>query len=459
MQFNARLRNLSGYGLVSKSLAIISLITILLFFANDGHAQEGKGVTGRAGKDFALFFAVNQYDSMRPLNRPVRDAEAIAKELEAYYGFRTEVVKDPTLDEMEQKLKLVQQEYAAGRLASDGQLLVFFTGHGMVENKNGFFLAKDSDPEKLPRTAWAYAYWRPFLNSINCKHILVVIDACYSGTFDPDWWGKGDFGRPGTLSEGEYLLVEHEKYKTRMFFTSATEVQSPDDSNFAKKFLAALRSRGGSDGILTSTELFSYLEQARPKPHYGNFGDYDPGSGFLFILQNPLDKGLTNQEETKAMEMELQAWRAARDADTIGALKAYLEQFPNGAFRGAAIIRIQELEQEAANHREELTWEFAEEKANREGYLAYLNEYPDGKYSGQATQWLQRQRAEEMQRQAEAEAQRRVEEEKKKKLAGAFGSRQDVVEGPGGDPNASQLEHIATAPGDQLGGLMGRRVV
>jgi len=334
----------------------------------------------RPGKDCALFFAVNQYDKMRPLSNPIRDAEAIAKELKDHYGFATEVVKNPTLDQIEEKLKFYQKQFAAGRFASDGQLLIFFTGHGMVENKNGFFLAKDSDPERLLRTAWAYAYWRPFLNAIGCKHILVSLDACFSGTFDPGWWSKSGFGRPGELSEGERLLAEHEKYKTRKFFTSATEVESPDDSKFAKKFLEGLRSRGGRDGILTSTELFTYLEQASPKPHAWDFGDYDPGASFLFILDNPLENPSVNLEETNALEKDLLAWKAARDANTIHAYRAYLQQFPNGEFRGLAIGRIQELEQEAANRREELAWEIAKEKNTKEAYLAYQREYPGGKY-------------------------------------------------------------------------------
>lgn len=259
-------------------------------------------------------------------------------------------------------------------------MLIFFTGHGAVENKNGFFLAKDSDPERLHRTAFLYEYWRPFLNTIDCKHILVAADACYSGTFDPNWWSKPGFSRPNELSEGERLLASHEKYKTRMFFTSATEVQSPDDSQFAKKILEGLRTGAGRDGILTSTELFSFLELASPKPHYGNFGDYDPGSSFLFILQNPLENPSTKLQETDALERDFQAWKTARNANTIIAFQAYLRQFPNGEFRGFAITKIQELEQEAANRREELAWEIAKEKNTKEAYLAYQREYPSGKY-------------------------------------------------------------------------------
>lgn len=450
----------------------------------------------RSGKDYALFFAVNQYDKMRPLSNPIRDAKVIAGELEARFGFKTEIVENPSIEQIEQKLAFYKKQFASGRFASDGQLLLFFTGHGMVENKNGFFLARDSDPEKLPRTAWGYEYWRPFLNTIDCKHLLVSIDACYSGTFDPNWWSKSGFGRPDDRSEGEKLLARHEQYKTRMFFTSATEVQSPDDSQFVKKFLEGLRSGAGRDGILTSTELFSFLEQAYPQPYFGNFGDYDPGSSFLFVLQNPLENTSVSLEGTQAMEKDLKAWKAARAANTISDLQAYLQQFPKGEFRGMAIMKIQDLEREAANHREELAWEFAKEKNNREAYLDYQEEYPEGQYYKEASLWIQEAaRLEAEKSRAVADAKRKAEQQaweaaKEDDTKEAYlGYQQAYPEGiffqeaseqlrklerkdrwssilfpdnpqsSDGDLNTSMPEGISTAPSTTNGGLGGRGVV
>ncbi|MFN7120210.1 MAG: FISUMP domain-containing protein [Saprospiraceae bacterium] len=245
----------------------------------------------RLGKNHALFFAINDYDSIRPLSNPIADAKAIAQELERTYNFTTEVVENPTIEEIEAKLKLYANRFANKELDQDGQLFIYFSGHGVVDNQNGFFLAKDSDPEKLSRTAFAYEYWRPFTNNISCKHILVAIDACFSGTFDPNWWSRSDgrFKRPGELSDSEKLIANHEQYTTRLFFTSAAETESPDQSNFARKLLEGLRSGGGTDNILTSTELFAYVELANPKPHRGEFGKNEAGSSFLFITSNPVE--------------------------------------------------------------------------------------------------------------------------------------------------------------------------
>lgn len=241
-------------------------------------------------QDRALFFAVQQYDheAVKPLKHPVGDAKEIAEKLEVIYGFTTEVVENPSLDLMVQKLRAYEKNYASGVWGSESRLLLFFSGHGQVEHRNGYFLPADADPARLYRTAFAYFNWAPFIDNLQCKHILVAIDACYSGTFDPNWWNgqKAVMGRPGEISQGDLLIANHERYTTRQFMTSATETKTPDKSKFAKKFIEGLLSRGGDDGILTSTELFAYLEDANPVPYRGEFGKDEPESSYLFIASN-----------------------------------------------------------------------------------------------------------------------------------------------------------------------------
>jgi hypothetical protein len=54
-------------------------------------------------------------------------------------------------------------------------------------------------------------------------------------------------------------------------------------SPFTRKFLEALRSYGGEDGVLTINEILSYIEKVDPQPRFGEFGNNEPGSDFLFI--------------------------------------------------------------------------------------------------------------------------------------------------------------------------------
>jgi hypothetical protein len=79
-------------------------------------------------------------------------------------------------------------------------------------------------------------------------------------------------------------------YKTRKYLTSGGKEYVPDgrpgmNSPFARKFLEALRGRGGKDLILSLIELNSYVETLKPQPRMGEFGDNAPGSDFVFIAR------------------------------------------------------------------------------------------------------------------------------------------------------------------------------
>lgn len=303
----------------------------------------------RKGKDYAVFFAVNNYQSTKitALQNPINDAKLIAEHLRSMYDFDTKVVENPTYDIIRSTLNAYRDSFRTNRFDNDGQLLVFFSGHGRNEANVGYFLPADVNPDDIERSAFSYNNWRGKIDNISCKHILVAIDACYSGTFDPQFGMRSDglFGtRAGELSEGERLVVEHNKHKTRLFFTSGeTDQPTPDKSDFAKKIIAALLTKGYDDGVLTSSEIFSnHLEKAAPRPRTGEFGNDEAGSSFLFIskelpakVQPMTDEEATttippmyinfdlNQEKITGKEVVRLAPKIARNPSTRWVVKGF----------------------------------------------------------------------------------------------------------------------------------------
>ena len=334
-------------------------------------------------QDRALFFAVNNYENLQSLSNPIKDAIAISKELETNYGFETEVIQNPDIQTIERTLESYANNYASGKFKTEEQLLIYFTGHGVVKFKNGFFMAKDSEANRVTPNGISYEFWRPFINSIPCKHILVALDACYSGTFDPNWYNKNKnvFARPGELSEGERLIVEHQKYTTRLFMTSATEIETPDKSSFAKKFLEGLRTYGREDGILTFTELFGYIDNATPRPHHGDFGDDEAGSSFLFISDQYRNAATFDADHAKQRATDLKAWQTAQTQNTIEAYEKYTNTFQNGIFLKQAQKKIIEI----ADQNE---WAIAQALNTELSYNQYLSQYPNGQFSEAAKQKL-----------------------------------------------------------------------
>lgn len=292
----------------------------------------------RRGKDYALFFAVNEYQNMRSLDNPIKNARSIAQNLQIHYGFNTEIVLNPTLDDIVSKLHEYKDKFAKNRNGehqSNGQLLIFFSGHGVVENDIGYFCPTDADPKRVYSSCLSYNPWRNFIDEMDCQHILVAIDACFSGRFDPNWKSKigTSLGkRPGELSESGKLLAHHEMHTTRWFFSSATDVESPDNSNFAYYFKEGLATLGGVDRILTSSELWTRLELSSPKPHQGKFGKNEPESSFLFIKTGrKVAIAQPNQ-----YDKELNDWNQAKSQNTIASYQTFLKNYPYGKFTSQA---------------------------------------------------------------------------------------------------------------------------
>ncbi|MEO0585168.1 MAG: caspase family protein, partial [Bacteroidota bacterium] len=285
-------------------------------------------------KDYALFFACNNYQKMDDLKNPIQNVRDIASILQRDYSFSTQVVENPSLTDMRKILKQYEEDFQNGRKDAKGQLLLFLTGHGKVESETGFFIPSDGDPEDLYFTSFNYDYWRKVINNFNCQHILVAVDACFSVRFDPKWKGtkNPDFSRPGERTAKDKMLMQHQSKKARFLFTSdGNEKETPDKSNFAKRFQEGLLSKGENDGILTSTELFTYLEMASPTPHCSDFGDDQVGSSFLFMYGGEI----ANPQS---------AYLKAVDCGTAPCLRKYIKDYPSSPFANAARAQLTLLE-------------------------------------------------------------------------------------------------------------------
>ena len=77
---------------------LLLVLPWLLFTAHVIKQEKSSNV--RPAKDLALFFAVSKYDQWDKLQNPVKDAEAIAGDLNKYYAFDTLVVRNPNQPEL-----------------------------------------------------------------------------------------------------------------------------------------------------------------------------------------------------------------------------------------------------------------------------------------------------------------------------------------------------------------------
>lgn len=233
----------------------------------------------------ALFFATNYYDSFSDLVNPLIDARTVSAELSENYRVLTEVVENPTLNDIMKKLR----EYAGADYSPKDNLLIYFAGHGEFDEvfQEGYVIARDSKMDDPAKTSYvSHSNLRTIVNNIPCEHIFLVMDVCFGGTFDP-LMASAHRGSDLYAEVSPEEFVERKlKYKTRLYLTSGGKEYVPDGrpghhSPFTRKFLEALRGYGGKDKILTVHEMLSFLEKTEPQPRFGEFGDNAPGSDFL----------------------------------------------------------------------------------------------------------------------------------------------------------------------------------
>lgn len=236
-------------------------------------------------KDMAILFATDKYDYWTDLVNPIYDANIIAQELKKKYGFEIEVVENATQEEVFIKLA----DYSQKTYKPQDQLMVFFAGHGYFDETfgEGYVVAKNSLENDRAKTSFiSHNRLRSIINNIPCEHILLTMDVCFGGTFDPVI--ASERSAATSISNDDKFLARKLSYKTRKYLTSGGKTYVSDGvqgkhSPFAQKVLQALKDGGGNDKILTLSEIKPYIEKLIPEPRLGSFGDDNIASDFVFV--------------------------------------------------------------------------------------------------------------------------------------------------------------------------------
>jgi hypothetical protein len=116
------------------------------------------------------------------------------------------------------------------------------------------------------------------------------MDVCFGGTFDEALASARGMEEVYREQQRSEYISKKLFSKTRIYLTSGGKTYVSDGikgqhSPFAKKFIEALDSKGGEDGILTTAEIFGKVEKLQITPRMGAFGSNAPNSDFLFIVK------------------------------------------------------------------------------------------------------------------------------------------------------------------------------
>ena len=141
-------------------------------------------------KKTALLIGVSEYgESIPPLSSPLHDVTAMER-----------VLKNPNLGNFTQIEKLLNPNSEAMRIAifnlfknaeKEDLLLLFFSGHGMINDDNHLYLAtSNTAKDNFEATAVDANFIQTQSKNCYSKRQILILDACYSGAFANGWHTK-----------------------------------------------------------------------------------------------------------------------------------------------------------------------------------------------------------------------------------------------------------------------------
>ncbi len=205
------------------------------------------------GRYYALVIGNNNYAGLEDLGTAINDAQTIAAELTGRYGFEVSLLTNATRADIVFELARLTEV-----LGEYDNLLVYFAGHGIIDDQDGsgYWLGVDADTAN-PDTWIGNEQISEFLGAMKAKHVLVVADSCYAGTL------SGNAIRPMPLEIEDQDLLFISRVKARTVLTSGGLQPVLDDggsghSIFGEAFLNALRS---NEDLMEGYRLFDAVRQ------------------------------------------------------------------------------------------------------------------------------------------------------------------------------------------------------
>jgi TPR repeat protein len=234
------------------------------------------------GTYHALVVGNSSYRHLQGLKSPRADSEAVAALLERDFGFKVTLLKDATRADIIGALAKMR-----ANLKWNDNLLVYYAGHGIVDDatQRGYWLPVDAE-EKVPTNWISTADITDMVRAIEAKHVMVVADACYSGTLMRDTAARMDTARDRTVWLRRILAKRARTVLSSGGNEPVLDSGGGEHSVFAKAFLSALSE---SPDVIDGVSLFEQVRRpvvlnSDQTPQYADIRNAGHDGGeFVFV--------------------------------------------------------------------------------------------------------------------------------------------------------------------------------
>jgi len=283
----------------------------------------------------ALIIGNDAY-SEAPLQNPVNDARAMSARLTSL-GFQVITVVNADREAMEHAIL----DFAS-RLQSDSTGLFYYAGHGIQSRGRNYLLPVDAEVDDERALRFEAVDVQTVLeemafagNRVN----IVILDACRNNPFERRFRGGGR-GLAAIDAAGGTLIA---------YATSPGAVAADGDGNnglYTSELLAALEVPN-----LKAEEVFKRVRVGVSERTGGVQIPWESSSltgDFVFNHDVTTTAGAGAAPAVSAgSRYETLFWETIKESDNAEDFRAYLRQYPQGAFASLARIRVAALEENA----------------------------------------------------------------------------------------------------------------
>jgi peptidoglycan/xylan/chitin deacetylase (PgdA/CDA1 family)/tetratricopeptide (TPR) repeat protein len=259
-------------------------------------------------ESWAAIIGIDDYINWQKLQYATHDALAVRDLLIQKYNFKPDHITTLLNSQAtrENILSLLGDKLADGsKVQHEDRVFVFYAGHGATRKlasgrELGYIIPVDADLTDYEGSAISMTNFQDISEGIPAKHLLFVMDSCYSGLA---------LTRGGAAQSSQNYLTEISRREARQMFTAGGADQQVADNGpnghsvFTWTLLQGLDGRAdlNGEGVITASELAAYVAPAvsalsRQTPAFGNL----PGSeGGDFIFDWKHDTEFLNQDSAQ----------------------------------------------------------------------------------------------------------------------------------------------------------------
>ncbi|MEM7373433.1 MAG: caspase family protein [Bacteroidota bacterium] len=265
----------------------------------------------------AFIIGNDQYQHVSKLKTAVKDARDISALLKGEHQYQIHALYDATKEQMEQMFSNMPKIVNA-----NDRVIFYFAGHGIAidseKDPEGYLVPVDAESKGISKLVPMKLLHDALLN-LPCKHGLLILDCCFAGSFK---WSTGYRSlfireKQEQLYEERFMrFVEHPAWQ--VITSSASDQKALDgiqpdnlgarntmtdnkNSPFAFALQQAIKLKGRakeargkrSDGVITATELYSYVRRmvedeskkqgSKQSPAIFTLSKHDSKGEFIFL--------------------------------------------------------------------------------------------------------------------------------------------------------------------------------